>query len=525
MTNSFNFKSIDLFGINIPISYENNYFYKTNVGATLTIISFIVIIFYTIFQISTLLDRSSYTVITSETQDPGGKIDLSNIPIMFQLLDLLWNPVEFDPKLFVLTVTFTEATFQTVDGEKKRVTNIKNLEIDRCDKLKKEFKILNEFSEYNLTKYICIKPNQNLSLYGSPDDVHNDLKSLAIRVSKCKNQLNDKCSDSNMINNLIENRIFAFTYLGYAANFSNINSNKNVEYKTYTNYIYLSKHFKKAVTYRFSECKLNLFDNFFVTYKTEINYFYQKEYVQDFTFIENITNYSDDLVRFDIIYSGYLTEYTKNIKGIGPIFSYIMATFNTVIIVARFINDYYGNKILLSDIFQFLKNKNINFRNLNKYKSSKENDISNNELIYKNPINNNYGSGPKKKLIFNVNNSSKQINNPIPSIKFRDKQKTSNYRHTKKDYLKFCIYPYCLIKRNQQLYNIKDDICSLFSVENILETIKSIGSLHSLKSEFYDQAIENKMIADNCSKMREFNDFESKSNIKIHNFSRVMNDK
>ena len=513
MDATFSFKSFDLFRVAIPISYENNYLYKTNVGAALTIISSIIIIGYTFYHISSLLDRSSFTIITSETQDLKGKIDLSNTPIMFQLLDLLWNPVEYDPKLFTFTATYIEAIFHTINGEKKRITTLKNLEIERCDKLKKEFKALSEFSEYDLTKYMCIKPNQKLILYGTATDIHSDLKSLEIKLSKCNNQLNNNCYNLDEINKLIENRMFAFTYLGYTTNFSSINSDKNVENKIYTNFINLSKHFGKTLINNFSKCKLNLLDNFFLTYKTEINYFLNQETFQDYTFIENITNYSNELVRFDIMYSGHLIEYTKNIKGIGETFSYIMAAFNTIIIIARIINDYYGNKILLSDLFLFLKSKNINMHNLNKYKSNKEIDMSKNELISKKPIDN-YGVDGKGKSIFNAKRSSKQSNQQSQIMKFKDKQKSNYLKLTKTDHWKFCIYPYFLIKRNKKLYSIKDEICSIFSIENILKTIKSLGLLHSLKSEFYDQAIEN-MIVNSCSKVKGFNNEESKSKGKI----------
>ena len=361
MDNKFHFKNLDLFEVPIPICYENKYLYKTNVGATLTIISSIIISIYTLFQISTLLDKSPYTIITSETQDLKGEIDLSNTPIMFQLLDLLWNPVEYDPKLFTFIATYTETFFQTINGEKKRMNNIRNLEIERCDKLKKEFKVLNKLPEYNLTKYMCIKPNQNVILLGSATDIHSDLKSLGILVSKFNNQRNE--SSSADVNTVIENRIFSITYLGYTTNFTNVFNIKNVKYKTYTNYIYLSKHLQKTLIYTFNKCKLNLFDNFFVTHKTEINYFSQKEYFRDYSFIEDSSNYSDKLARFVIIFSGYLTEYTKNIKGIGQTFSYIMAFFNTIFIICRIIDNYYGSKILLSDLFQFLKHSKINFFN------------------------------------------------------------------------------------------------------------------------------------------------------------------
>ena len=74
-------------------------------------------------------------------------------------------------------------------------------------------------------------------------------------------------------------------------------------------------------------------------------------------------------------------------------------------------------------------------------------------------------------------------------------------------------------------YEIKDEICSIFSIENLLETIRSLGSLHSLRTEFYDQVIENKMIISNYPKMKEFNDCESKSKIEMVKFSELMNDK
>ena len=264
---------------------------------------------------------------------------------------------------------------------------------------------------------------------------------------------------------------------------------------------------KKTIIYSFSKSKLNLFDNFFVTYKTEINYFSQKDFFQDFTFIEDNSNYSDELVRFDIIYDGNLTEYTKKIKGISQTFSYIVASFNTVIILARIINDYYGNKILLYDLFQFLNDKKINIHNLNKYKISNENDISKNELISKTPISN----GRIGKLSFDIKKKKKPSKTVKLSIKFKDKQRTIHYKYTKKYNWKFCIYPYFIIKKNKLLYSIKAEICSLFSIENLLETIKSIKSFNSLRNEFYNQVNENKKIINIYSKKKHLINNESKS--------------
>ena len=199
-----------------------------------------------------------------------------------------------------------------------------------------------------------------------------------------------------------------------------------------------------------------------------------------------------------------------------------MATFDTIIIVFRIINDYYGKKILLSELFQFLKSKNINLNKLNKYKINKEINISKNELIPKLPINN-YGFDPKGKLIFCGEKSSCQNIKPEKSGIFRDKQKIYNCRYTKKDYLKFCICPYFLIKKNQQLYGIKDEICSIFSVENILEVIKSLELLYSLRIETNDKVFDNKMNINNSSINKGFIR-EQKSKIEMGKFSEI-NDK
>ena len=146
------------------------------------------------------------------------------------------------------------------------------------------------------------------------------------------------------------------------------------------------------------------------------------------------------------------------------------------------------------------------------------------QKMNKSPNINNYGTDANGNLIFGIRNSLKQNNKSNPSIKIKDKQKINRYRHSKKDYWKFCIYPYFLIKKNKQLNGIKDEICSILSVENILEIIKSLELLYSLKSEFNDQVIESKMILNNCSRIRGLN-CESKSKIEIAKLSELVDDK
>ena len=174
---------------------------------------------------------------------------------------------------------------------------------------------------------------------------------------------------------------------------------------------------------------------------------------------------------------------------------------------------------------KILKNNNKKLLDeIKEYKSNKEIDMSKNELISKKPIDNN-GVDVKRKLILNAKGSLKQSNQQSQLIKFKDSQKSNYSKLTKTDHWKFCIYPYFLIKRNNKLFSIKDEICSIFSIENLLETIKLLGSFHSLKNEFQEQAIQNEMIINNVSRIKRFNDCEERSKFELAKFSELMNDK
>ena len=179
-------KSFDLFQLSVPISYKNNHIYKSNLGGILTIISFLIIILYSLIKISILFDRTAFTITTNGYNDLGGNINLTSVPILIQLLDKNGNNVEYDTKLFSFNAIYNQATFEELDGKIKRINKVNNLEIERCDKLKKFIPGLNNFYKYNLTRFMCIKPNQNIILSGMVDDLKSNYKSLEININKCR---------------------------------------------------------------------------------------------------------------------------------------------------------------------------------------------------------------------------------------------------------------------------------------------------------------------------------------------------
>ena len=60
------FKNLDLLHIPMSLSYKNEYSYTTNIGAFLTIICFIIILSLSLYEIKSLSDKTSFTIITNQ---------------------------------------------------------------------------------------------------------------------------------------------------------------------------------------------------------------------------------------------------------------------------------------------------------------------------------------------------------------------------------------------------------------------------------------------------------------------------
>ena len=510
MIDDISLKTFDLFQITVPISYKNNYTYQSNLGGILTIISFLIIIIYSLIKISILFDRTVFNILSTEYHDLGGSIDLTSTPILLQLLDKTGNGMEYDTKLYSFSVTYYETIFEDISGEMKRTNKQTKLEIERCDKLKKFIPALGNFSNYDLTKFMCIKPNQSIILYGMSDDLNSNYKSLGIKIDKCKG---NNCYNSKLIEEIMENSIFTVSYLGYATNFTNVIIRKNIVNKIYTKHVTLSQNLIKKITFGFSKCKLILYDNMIINHKIEFNYFAYKNFFEDF-FIQNNTN-SYTLAYFYFNYNGFMVEHTKKINGLGSVILNICTIFNIVVLIFRNINNYYGTKLLFSDIYLNFLLKNGRLQKMTKIPSKKEVNASINRLLDKS-FNNNLIVG---------NKSNNNIDNNINLVNFRNyssfkefnsldknkiNKKKSDYFISRSDLLKFYFYPYCLMKRNKKLSQIKEQINVIFSIENFFSILQISNSSHNV---LYEQIL--KYISSENYRKTVSKDNELRSNINL----------
>ena len=501
-------QKFDLFQVTIPISYKNSHTYQSKIGGILTIISFLIIIIYFFIKVSILFDRSSFVITTNEYHDLGGSINLTSTPILLQLLDKKGNSMDYDTKLFSFNVFYIQTIFENVNGVTKRKNEHSNVEVERCDKLKKFFPVLNDFPNFNLTQFMCIKPNenQNLILSGIADDLNSNYKSLEVKVNKCKGS---DCYNSKIIENIMDNSIFTVSYLGYTTNFTDINVKRNIVNKIYTRYITLSLNLIKKITYGFSKGKLNLYDNMITNNKIEFNYFTYKDFVSDF-FIRNSEDDDYYYADFYFNYNGHMVEHIKKVNGLGSIILDLCTVVNMVILIARIINNYYGNKILFSDIYFDFLMKNGRLRKLSRNLHKNEGSISIYELLNKS-----INKSINNIIVGNINSNNNNVNN-INLCNYRNSFKGFNYLNdnkvNKKNYdytisrngiLKFYFYPYCLLKTNKKLYQIKEQVSIIFSIENFFDVLQISNSSRNILNEQIFKYISNENNGKTVSKDNE----------------------
>ena len=501
------YNNFDLLDIPISLSYNNQYLYRTFVGATLTIILFIIIITYFIYQFIQIFNKSSFSIISNEFQNPKESIDFTNVPILFGLTDDVGNPLQLDPKVakyFVILNEYRQQIDKKGNSNTQHIQTI--LQTERCDKLKDSLD-LSLFQGYNISYFQCIKPSQNITINGSYGNI-SGYKSLKINIKKCNNE-NDNCLNTNNIDSIISNSRFMVIYRGYKTNFYDLDT-KDIEQTIYSRSITLSPYFLKRVFYYMSLVKYNLYDNIFSNFKIETQYYINRGMIIENEPIKNESYDKDTLAYYSFVYDGNVVEYTKKVKQIIDAISYIGNLFNIMLTLFRIINNFFSNKILFIDIFykfffgdKFCRTKTynfdvVNFRNLQEQKNKKieskierkngrENTLTLNSLVLNKSINSiNFNSNV---FLENAGKSTKNISllNLLNSRNYTNKLKNKGIKRynnksiekEKNDFIKntkyYYLCPICIIKNKKNLETllfVKNSICNCFSLETFIEFIK-----------------------------------------------------
>ena len=487
-------RSCDFLNIPTSLSYKNEYFYATNVGATLTIFFIIIIISLSTYEVILLYQKTSFSLISNQYTDLSQTLDFSQTPFLFQIINNRGKHIDLENKILTVEAYSMEQIIRKYENgtQKKKITNTK-IELEKCDKL---YSNQSEFSELNLSKFTCIKPGQNLTAYGLLGDLNNAFKGIRIYINKCSGS---NCYDDNEITKQLHNSKFVFYYSSLSSNMFYLNS-KDIKYQLYTKFCSLSTGILKKIVFTYDIGRFYLYNNILFKNKVEFNYILGNDYTIDVDLdpTSTIKNNEYTIAYISFHYSGNIVETRKEVQTLFESLSMIGNIFNIILTIFKVINNYYANKVLFVDIFRtvFFSKENLNL-------NIKENINFNNCLNdnKKNSIHKRRNLDKSDELSLNNNSikikSIKSLNNKIiPSTDndVRPKKKSKTYSEnkgiiTKTKLLYYYLLPLWVIRRNKSfnsIYTIKDRICEYFSIEKINELIK-------FKETLEDKYIKSKM--------------------------------
>ena len=364
-------KRCDFLNVPISLSYKNEYFYITNVGAVLTILLFFIIVSIITYESIILYRRTSFTLISNQYTDLSQTIDFSQTPFLFEFTNNYGQNFGLENRLFELEAYDMEMTINIKeDGTKIRTITNTKLEFERCDKI---FANMSEYSELNLTRFICIKPGHNLTAYGLIGDMNNPFKGIRMYINKCKGQ---NCYDTNEIVKQINNVKFIVTYLSLSTNMFYLN-NDNIKYQLFSKYFSLSTNILKKIIFTYDIGRFYLYNNVIFRNKLSFNYILGNDYYMDFDLDPTSTIHNNEytLASLSFHYGGNVLETRKEVQTLFEAISIIGNYFNIILTIFKVINSHYANKILFADIFRSIffgkENTNLNIKAniyLNNYK-------------------------------------------------------------------------------------------------------------------------------------------------------------
>ena len=490
------FKSFDLLHTPMSLSYKNDYFYTTYIGAFLTILCIIIVISISSYEIKELVNKSSFSIISNQYSDISQSIDFSKRTLLFQLIDNTGEMMELDDKLYEFKAYDMEWIVEyDQDGKKNYKVINTELEIDHCDKVLTNN--LEDLSELDLSKYICIKPEQNITSYGYLGDMNNGYKGFRIYLNKCNNKVD--CYNETIILKRLQNIKFRVTYSSLNTNIFKIGTD-NLDFQLYSKSCSVSTNLLKKFYFTFSIGRFHLYNNIFFKRRTLFNYIIGNDAIMDIDLdpSSTINKNSNTLAYFSFNFDGNVVEISKEIKRFFDVFSIIGNAFNIVLTIFKIINNYYSNKILFVDIFNSIfigkeithtnakhSFSQINlFKNLNNHTNYNHHNHSNKNVL-------DYSEGFGLNYFVNSNNNvsnihhSQIIKKPISKlINTIDKNKSSKKRiskiftinkETKKNLKYYYLLPFCILKKNKEFDNIcfiQEKICNYFSIEKINELIR-----------------------------------------------------
>ena len=400
---------IDIYGLHFPLRYKKQSSYTSNLGIIFSIISFIILIIYSSICFLQLFYRKSFTILTENDNSIVNFINLSDIPFMFGLKSIKSLKEEFP---FLLDYPYKISIWRNNYLTSNEII-YEQLELENCNNsiyLKKYF----EMSYFNLSNYVCIKPNQNVTIYGRYADLLNGFQSIDIYFSKC---IDETCTIKSDIS--LDDYFFSMIYLSNIIDHQNYSQPILKQFRSEN--FFIDTSILKKFLYYFTP--LNYESNNGIIFNTIKKYISFKFDFFIFDTINNNLNASQILINgkkyshileISITCNDFPLKISRNYLKLFDVCSIIGGCIDFTTLISNFIVTYFSKKSFCIDFTNSFVNKKYVDANLGKFNLHCENGvcfITKNKKNYNTNINQMNKSSISK---INLNGNNNIINNNIP---------------------------------------------------------------------------------------------------------------
>ena len=399
-------RNFDIYGIQFPLRYKKKSSYSTKPGIIFSIITFIIAIIIIIYFGQDVFKRKNFSIISSQKSlNNKSIINLSNETIFFVLTSQNGSFIEIDYSYLNIS---SENNDHVIDEDNnfniKRYS--KKIELEKCNSsylTKYDYYNFNIINENNIDKFICIKPNQNLSFHGRYGDKIHGFSILEIFLSRCKNQSNvNFCQSNEKIDDLLKKSYFQVFYLTTDINHFNIKNpiSKTLRVETFQ----ISPSFIKRYYYYLTPSNYEANNGLIFNSKKVYKFFEYEETILEFVEYETDLTANEEGHRFvEVVFTttGMFKNYVRTLEKIQDIFAKFGGILNFLFLFFQTITSYFAKKFLVCDITNtlisstckktcenFCKKNKLNTINVSAYKQDK-NDSNIMNLIDNKKKNNN----------------------------------------------------------------------------------------------------------------------------------------
>ena len=488
----------NIYGLRLSLFYKNRSEYSSNLGIILSFLSYIIIIIYSIILFLRLILHSSFTILSENYYSGQNFINLTEIPFVLGIINLAG---EFLPPNNKYKISVSKGYFKSSNDY-----IIEQIKFENCTNSPfiKQYPNLLRFP---ISNYLCIEPNQNLSIFGRYGDFLNGFQSINIFLNECTDK---NCTFDYDID--INDYLLQVIYLTNIIDHQNYHNPVQEKFRDENIFVDTS-HFKKYLYYLTPFVYESNTGYLFNLYERIFSFQFEK-FALDIINKDNNSsklfvngnNYTH-LLHLAITCSDYPLKISRTYLKLMDIFPIIGGCINFMFTLFKCITLYFSQKTFFNDIINSLINKNnldfnlgtsnlkggngtfkiqnhkskmifSNKYNLKKNSSYKINTSNGNLIITKN-----IPSLHEKKIFSNEITINKELNNNTSFKNNIDCQRQLKHHKSFKNYsyqvsLIDYILPYVCIqkyKKNNFIIIISNYIKKYLSIEKILPIIERLS--------------------------------------------------